>query len=221
MDGFIGSRWNSSIFQAALQLRLLSDLPASIERLQCRYCPSRRDSTTIASSLHALSCGINRGLRNLRHNAICKELKTLLQRAYANVNIETEPIIWQEDTRTIRGDLRYYIHGEQVILDVGVACPTSHISGANEFNSAYHECGAADDMELRKKRHVANVINRGFHPFVLESSGRIGRSASLFLSRICQSRKELRTSFFYNVSTYCAQESSRMLKFLRDKVFVP
>jgi hypothetical protein len=217
-EGYIGSRWNSSIFQSALQIRLLSKFSDSRNEYRCRYCHSRNSSVFIGSTLHALSCNLNRGLRNIRHSTISSELQSLLKRVYPGITIENEPTICEAQDRVIRSDIRYFKDGAPIIIDVGIACPTAHISSASGFNSAYHECGAADEMENRKRTWMDNFVDRGFQPFVLESSGRLGRSASLFLNRICGDNATLRTSFLYNVSTYIAQESGRMLKFMRDKI---
>jgi hypothetical protein len=217
-EGFVGCRWNSSIFQAALQLRLLSDFCNSVNAQVCQFCRPGGLAPAITSTLHALSCGLTCGLRTLRHTTVSKELQALIRRIHRNVVIEDEPVVFENHDRIIRSDIRYYLDGAPVIIDVGIACPTSHLSGVNALNSAYHECGAADSMELRKRQHVENLIGRGFVPFVVESSGRLGRTASLFLSRLCADNRELRTSFLYNISTYIAQESGRMLKFLREKV---
>jgi hypothetical protein len=216
-SGFAGSRWNTSTFQAALQLRLFSDVNNLNVRQVCQFCQPRHAATVIESSLHALSCGLTAGLRNIRHTAVSHELQVLLKRIYPNVLIENEPTVFENTNRVIRSDIRYHVDGNPIIIDVGIACPTSHISGANDLNSAYHECGAADAMEQRKRQNVERFIGRGFIPFVVESTGRLGRAASLFLHRLCVDRTELKTSFLYNLSTHIAQESGRMLQFLRAK----
>jgi hypothetical protein len=217
-DGCIGSRWSSVIFQAALQLRLLADLSTTAERLSCQFCNSGGSARPVTTSLHALSCNLTRGLRNIRHTSINHELQTLLKRIDRTIAIENEPVICEANGHVIRSDIRYIANGSPVIIDVGVACATAHISSANEFNSAYNECGAAEEMENVKRRKMEPFVDRGFHPFVVESSGRLGRTANLFLNRSCMNHKDLRTSFLYNISTIIAQESGRMLKFLRDKL---
>jgi hypothetical protein len=58
-------------------------------------------------------------------------------------------------------------------------------------------------MKNRKRTWMDNFVDKGFQPFVLESSGRLGRSASLFvvIMPLCV------LASYNNVSTYMSQES--------------
>jgi hypothetical protein len=222
--------FSSDEFRCAARARLgegpSNDLPGII-----RVCACSKTYEAAANSLHGLSCALNRGPRNIRHDQIRNRLYQLIKRLNPGIlpprlSMEFDVgsyTIGGEGLRTVRTDIMFIKGAETLYIDIAIIDPAADEYQKPPTSSHLRQDGAASKYEQTKRQHYGRVNTpaslpaSSVIPFVIEASGRLGPSALLFLHSVCGTQTFLRSSFLNDISIICARTAGKMLKMTRDR----
>ena len=177
---------NSTNFQEGLRFRLLM-LPANINYIQCQ-CAGEKDSH------HMFHCRKHGWHWTQRHDLIKKALYHLIKkvRPQAIVNMEQNLSRFKSPTATstaqeFRADIVFNEGLEMAILDVSIVDPSSTKPINNNSHSIAGVAAVTRETEKinKAKGFLPQEMANKFVPFVMESTGRIGKKAAIFLDKIC------------------------------------
>ena len=192
-----------------------------------RVCACNRSFDAHEDSLHGLSCALNRGIRNTRHDSIRDKLYLLIKKLNPGIqqtHLSKEFEVGRTSTdTTVRTDIKYLKGADTFYIDVAVVDPAaSEYQKAPAFSHLTRD-GAASKYERTKRQHYARVTTpsplpeRSIIPFVIEATGRLGPSALLFLHSLCGTQTFSRSKFLTDVNLICARTAGRMFKMTRDR----
>ena len=217
-------------FRCAARARLgegpSNDVPNTI-----RVCACGKSYDAAEKSLHALSCALNKGPRNIRHDSIRNRLFQLLKRlhptstpAQLTMEFEVGTIVSADNSpKIVRTDIKFVKGAETYLIDIAIVDPASDEYQKAPTNSHLRQDGAASKYEHIKRLHYARVNSpaslpaHSIIPFVIEASGRLGPVALLFIYNLCGTQTFLRSSFLSDISITCARTAGKMLKMTRDR----
>ena len=196
-----------------------------------RVCACSKSFNASEDSLHALSCSLNKGIRNTRHDSIRNRLYQLVKKLNPGIqqtHLSMEYIVGQIDTgdgdpRSARTDIRYVKGADTFLIDVVIADPAAlEYQKAPTFSHVTRD-GAASKCERNKRRHYSRVnipaplLDRSIIPFAIEATGRLGPSALLFLHSLCGTQTFSRSTFLKDINLICARTAGRMFRMTRDR----
>jgi Reverse transcriptase (RNA-dependent DNA polymerase) len=196
-----------------------------------RVCACHKSFDAAEDSLHALSCGLNKGPRNTRHDAIRDMLYQLIKKLHPGIqqtHLTMECVVGQiltegENPRNVRTDIKFVKGADTLCIDIAVVDPAAATYMQTPTSSHLYRDGAASKYEREKRQHYSRVSvpsplpPRSVIPFILEATGRLGPSALLFLHTLCGTQTFLRSRFLSDVNLICARTAGRMLKITRDR----
>ena len=177
-------RMYGSAFRLALQRKILA--PPSPQQLEDRLKPCRCGASLEIRShpTHREDCASNQYYFDARHTTICNLLQRYLKVTFPNTPVHREVEITgarqpaKMDVVLNRGSGKFYI-------DVAVTNPACHTNiqiGAATKPDAASE--SREKMKTQKYFYVPNLPGEGPHyfvPFIIESTGRLGKQAIKFL----------------------------------------
>ena len=196
-----------------------------------RVCACHKSFDAAEDSLHALSCGLNKGPRNTRHDNIRDMLYQLIKKVNPGIqqtHLSLEFVVGQivtadENPRNVRTDIKFVKGADTLYIDIAIVDPAASAYRQTPVSSHIHRDGAASKYEREKRQHYSRVNTpaplpaRSVIPFVIEATGRLGPSALLFLHTLCGTQTFLRSRFLSDVNLICARTAGRMLKVTRDR----
>jgi len=155
-----------------------------------------------------------------RHDLVRNALAKFLKRIHPQANIILEPDENGPEDRRRRPDIRAEINGVVHSIDVAIAEPASFRARSNrEFPSSTTPDGAAIQAERRKVTDYAGTIHQDILvPFVLESTGRLGPAAKLFLDKTTNQNIHPRSSFLLEISSILARSMGRLCHSSRTRL---
>ena len=148
-------------------------------------------------SLHGLSCALNKGPRNVRHDSIRDKLYQLIERLNHGIlqtRLSLEFEVGQirptnEPPHVVRPDMKFIKGADTFYVNVAIIDPASAESQKAPTRSHLTQDAALSRYEQIKRQHYSRVnspaaIPPGYIvPFVIEAAGRLGPPALLFLNR--------------------------------------
>jgi hypothetical protein len=181
-------------------------------------------------SLHGLSCSLNKGPRNLRHDNIrdklyqlIKRLNPGIQQTHLSLEFEVGQITSPGDApKHVRTDIKYIKGADTFLIDIGIVDPAASAFQRASTYSHVNLDGAACQYEQTKRQHYARVntpqslLPRSVIPFIIEATGRLGPSALLFLHSLCVTQTYSHSIFISEINLISAHTAGRMLKTTRD-----
>lgn len=175
-------------YRSSLSLRLM--LPCCWTPVgtysQCQHCIATHYGDQAQDSrFHPLSCIRAQGKITKRHDRIRDILASGLRRLFGGHTVQLEPAV---AAGLRRPDIILTIGARTFIIDVAVANPTCrrYLNKSSDLTAL----AAADTMEEHKRREYAGTLASlqlqpdAMIPFVLEATGRLGKSASTFLEQL-------------------------------------
>ena len=225
-EGYFSSDEFRCIARARLGFGPTNDPPGLI-----RVCACHKSFDSAKDSLHALSCGLNKGLRNIRHDNIRNMLYQLIKKVSPGIqqsHLSMEFVVGQittadENPRNVRTDIKYIKGADTLYIDIAIVDPAAFKYRQSPTFSHVTRDGAASMYEREKRQHYSRVNTptalpaRSIIPFVIEASGRLGPSALLFLHTLCGTQTFLRSRFLSDLNLMCARTAGKMLKVTRDR----
>ena len=200
-----------------------------------RVCACGESYTSSTNKYHAELCMRNQGLRTTLHNLIVALLYRLLKKMNPQAGPEdilTEQNVGQivtpnplggQNVRDVRADIIYRKEAQRKIIDVAVANPVGKENLAYPIESHKRLDAAAMSKEKRKRNHYRRVSQptpipeTDVIPFVLETTGRLGPSALLFLHSVCGTQTYRRTIFINECALLCARYAGKILSATRTR----
>ena len=225
-EGYFSADEFRCVARAKLGLGPSNDPPGLI-----RVCACHKSFDACEDSLHALSCGLNKGVRNVRHDAIRNRLYQLIKKLNPGIqqtHLSMEYVVGQidngdGDSRSVRTDIKYVKGADTFLIDIVIADPAaSDYQKAPTFSHLTRD-GAASKCERNKRQHYSRVnspaplLARSVIPFAIEATGRLGPSALLFLHSLCGTQTFSRSTFLKDINLICARMAGRMLRMTRDR----
>ena len=175
---------HGSTYRCALQRKILA--PPTPRQLldQSKPCRCGASATVRAHATHDEDCASNQYYYNSRHHTIARLIKRFLECTYPDAPVHHEALVPgapQNDRMDVileRGSGKYYID----ITITNPACVTNLRKGAAVKNDAASDARAED--KIRKYAYIPSLpgsVPHHFIPFVIESTGRLGKHAVKFL----------------------------------------
>jgi hypothetical protein len=225
-EGYFSADEFRCVARAKLGLSPTNDPPGLV-----RVCACNKSFDAAEDSLHALSCGLNKGFRNIRHDSIRNKLYQLIKRLNPGItqtHLSMEYVVGQIDTGdgdpcSARTDIKYVKGADTFFIDVVIADPAASAYQVAPTLSHLTRDGAASRCERTKRQHYARVntpaplLDRSVIPFAIEATGRLGPSALLFLHSLCGTQTFTRSNFLKDVNLICARMAGRMFRTTRDR----
>lgn len=225
-EGYFSSEEFICIARAKLGIAPSNDLPG-----QFRVCACQKSFDAAEDSLHGLSCALNKGHRNVRHDSIrdllyqlIKRLNNGIQQTHLSLEFEVGQIQPpNEPSYVVRTDIKYIKGADTFYIDVAIIDPASAESQKAPTRSHLTQDAASSRYERIKRQHYSRVnspaaIPPGYIvPFVIEATGRLGPAALLFLHSLCGTQTFSRSNFLSEINLICARTAGRMLKMTRDR----
>ena len=189
VSAFIGL--NQFDFSEGLRRRLLMSPTREGSRLTCQ-CHS---APTESDKFHVFRCKKFQYYWEKRHDMIRDELYHLIKiaRPSAFVHKEQNVTRYRNPSSThhqtdLRCDIMVTDNLEQYIIDVSVIDPTTICAINKGSHSKPFIAAGIREKEKRQDygRYLSSDMLEKFVPFVLESTGRFGHSASSFIDKICK-----------------------------------
>jgi Reverse transcriptase (RNA-dependent DNA polymerase) len=222
-DGYFGSAEFRCAGRNKLGVGPVNDQPGVT-----RVCHCRHEYDPTVEPFHGMSCALTKGYRNRRHNDIRDLLYKLLRKRFPALGPEqlmVEPYVGQTEggIRDIRADIVWIDEAEKLIIDIACVDPgcAAYVKAPVLAWSGIDR--AAGWMEIKKREHYAKVVlplplpANSIYPFVIEASGRLGKSAISLLNRICGTQTFLKSIFLRETSMIAARYMGMMLKATRDQ----
>ena len=226
-EGYFPSDEFRCVVRAKLGLSPTNDPPGLLH-----VCACQKSFDAAEDSLHALSCALNKGPRNIRHDNIRDKLYQLLKRLNPGIqqsHLSMEFVVGQvvpqvdEPPYNVRTDIKFIKGAETFYIDVAIVDPAADEFQKPPARSHITQDGAATKHERTKRQHYSRVSTpaaippRSIIPFVIEVTGRLGPSALLFLHSQCGTQTFFRSQLLSEINLICARTAGRMFKMTRDR----
>ena len=225
-EGYFSSDEFRCVARAKLGLGPTNEVPG-----QVRVCACSKSFDASEDSLHALSCSLNKGIRNIRHDSIRNKLYQLIKRlnpgiqqTHLSMEFEVGQIVTaSQATSYVRTDIKYLKGADTLYIDIAIVDPAASEYQKAPTLSHLTRDGAASKYERTKRQHYSRVtipaplLPRSVIPFIIEATGRLGPSALLFLRSLCGTQTFSRSKFLSEVNLICARTAGRMFKMTRDR----
>jgi Reverse transcriptase (RNA-dependent DNA polymerase) len=225
-EGYFSSDEFRCVARAKLGVGPTNDPPGLF-----RVCACNKSFDASVDSLHGLSCALNKGSRNLRHDNIrdrlyqlIKRLNPGIQQTHLSMEFEVGQITAPGDNpKHIRTDIKYIKGADTFYIDIAIVDPAASTFQKAPIHSHVNQDGAASSYERTKRQHYARVntpeplLARSVIPFIIEATGRLGPSALLFLHSLCGTQTYTRSLFISEINLICARTAGRMLKTTRNR----
>ena len=155
---------------------------------------------------HASNCSLNGRERTFRHTNVCKILAKLIRKTSLNSRVTLEP----RDASSRHPDIAVVDDSGEYHIDVSIVEPTSRHAISRFDSSATTKGVAATFMERSKTAKYANTEWPATVPFVLESTGYLGKCAEVLLEKLTRDSPHLLKWFKGELSLILARCEGRM-----------
>ena len=194
------------VYVAAMRSNLLAPIRRGIRGEAVCRCRSEDGVDIHIHPHHPSNCPLNGRERTYRHSEVCRLLVKLLHKASPNTRVTLEP----RDTGTRYPDIAVVEASETYHIDVSIVETTSRRAITSTVSSATTKGAAASFMERNKTSTYANTEWPDTVPFVLESTGRMGKRAEGLLEHITRDSPPLLNWFKGELSLLLARSEGRM-----------
>jgi len=207
-------RFTEAEFREALRCRLLSSFepPLGRHNLLCACSTRREPIDLISDPTHPSTCSLNKGVIIERHDSIRNVLAKFLKRLHPQAQIVLEPVENGPAGHHRRPDIKAEINGRVFAIDVTIAEPASARAMLHrELSSQTIPDGAALQAEARKRaEYRSSIYEDHLVPFVIESTGRLGPAAKIFLDQVASQDFPSRSAFLLDISVLLACSLGRL-----------
>ena len=155
---------------------------------------------------HSANCALNGRERTFRHTAVNRLFAKLLHKAVPRARITLEP----RDAASRHPDIAVVEDSGVWHVDISIVEPTSRHAVSSNESSAATKGAAAAYMEQIKINKYSNTEWLDTVPFILESSGYLGKRAEALLEKVTKESPHLRTWFKGELSLLLARSEGRM-----------
>ena len=164
---------------------------------------------------HGLDCSSTRGLRIARHHILRDYLANAIKKMFPEANIRKEYKIGVIGESDVIMDIVVDIGLHCYYIDLAVVHPGAESYLNLNVSSHRNQLSASGYEEANKRRHYRRVVPAVnpvcLVPFVIEASGRLGRSAKEFLDTIGVNHSVCVNRLLREVSFICARFRGKML----------
>ena len=164
--------------------------------------------------LHALQCGGACYLDNPRHNDLRDIVYTFAQSCHPETQPKKEQAIIHPVTATrYKGDIVFNKHGVHII-DVSVV---------NTAATRYEGAQLATTKRAKEKiAHYKPLVDQGtvveVHPFILETTGRLGKEALKYLEEYRGHKIRAQTLLLCSIAGALARRNAQRITAIRKKL---
>ena len=194
------------VYVAAMRSNLLAPLRRGMGGEAICRCRSEPGVDLCIHPHHPSNCSLNGKERTFRHSEGCRLLVKLIHKACPNARVTLEP----RDAGTRYPDIAVVEDSETYHIDVSIVEPTSRHAISSTQSSARTKGAAASFMERTKDNTYANTEWRDTVPFVLESTGLMGKRAEGLLEYITRDCPHLMSFFKGELSLLLARSEGKM-----------
>ena len=206
-------RFNSEIrlsnkeYIEAMRFLLLAPFKMNMEGFFT--CRCRRDNpwSLLTHPYHSSNCPLNGRERTTRHTAVCQLLCKLLRKASPTARVTVEP---REASAPRHPDIAVEDDALLFHIDVSIVEPTSVQALTANVGSATTKGATAAYKEREKNSIYASTEWVNVVPFVLESTGHLGKEAEALLEKTTATNRALRSWFLDELSLLLARSQGRM-----------
>ena len=201
------TRLSDKEYVEAMRCFFLAPFRMNIEGASRCRCRRENPWDLLTHPFHSSCCPLNSRERTFRHTAVSALLCKLLRRASPTARVTSEP---RNPSAAHHPDIAIEDNALLFHVDVSIVEPTS-MHALSENVAAYTTKGAAaaskeaEKIALYATTDWANVI-----PFVLESTGHLGKAAEDLLEKTTVEKRYLRTWFLEELSLLLARSQGRM-----------
>ena len=201
------SQLNNREYIEALRFFFLAPFRRNVDGISTCRCRQANPWDLITHPFHASNCPLNSRERTFRHTAVCLLLCKLLRRASPTARVTLEP---REATAARHPDIGVEDNALLFHVDVSIVEPTSMHALSENIAAATTKGAAALSKETAKIAAYSNTNWANVIPFVLESTGHLGKSAEDLLEKTTARQRPLRTWFLEELSLLLARTQGRM-----------
>ena len=191
----------------AMRFLLLSPFKMNADGYSTCRCRSENPWNLLTHPFHSSNCPLNGNERTLRHSAVCNLLCKLLRRASPASRVSSEP---RNSTAPIHPDIAVEENALLFHVDVSVVEPTAVHALAENGGAATTKGAAAGLQETAKLAKYQGSEWTNVIPFVLESTGHLGKQAEALLDKTTADKPVLRTWFLTELSLLLARSQGKM-----------
>ena len=200
-------RLSNKEYIEAARFLLLAPFKMNVEGFSTCRCRRENPWDLLTHPFHSSNCPLNSMERTFRHSAVCSLLCKLLRKASPTSQVSSEP---RDSTAAIHPDIAVEEDALLFHVDVSIVEPTSVHALAENGGSATTKGAAARLMEAAKFAKYQGTEWVNVVPFVLESTGHLGKEAEALLDKITADKKALRAWFLETLSLILARSQGKM-----------
>ena len=197
---------NKEYIEAARFL-LLSPLKMNADGFFTCRCRRENPWNLLTHPFHSSNCPLNSLERTFRHSSVCSLLCKLFRKASPTSRVSPEP---RNSSAAVHPDIAVEENALLFHVDVSVIEPTSTRALAEEGGSATTKGTAARIMEAVKLAKYHGTEWSNVIPFVLESTGHLGKEAETLLDRTTADKRALRAWFLEELSLILSRSQGKM-----------
>ena len=198
---------NNREYIEAMRFFLLSPFKMNADGYSTCRCRRENPWNLTTHPFHASNCPLNSSERTFRHSMICKLLCKLLRKASPASRVSSEP---RNSTAAVHPDIAVEENALLFHVDVSVVEPTSVHALAEDGGSATTKGAAAGLKEEAKRAKYQGTEWANVIPFVLESTGHLGKEAEALLDKTTAGKRTLRAWFNEELSLILARSQGKM-----------
>ena len=191
----------------AMRFFLLSPFRMNLSGASLCRCGQANSCDLLLNPFHSSNCRLNSRERTFRHTAVCLLLSKLLRRASPTSRVTLEP---RDASAAHHPDIAVEDNAILYHVDVSIVEPTSEHAMSANIAAATTKGAAAASKETAKIATYSGTDWANVIPFVLESTGHLGKAAEDLLEKITLERRPLRAWFLEELSTLLARTQGRM-----------
>ena len=190
-----------------MRLFLLSPFRMNLAGASLCRCGQANSCDLLLNPFHSSNCRLNSRERTFRHTAVCLLLSKLLRRASPTSRVTLEP---RDASAAHHPDIAVEDNAILYHVDVSIVEPTSEHAMSANIAAATTKGAAAACKETAKIATYSGTDWANVIPFVLESTGHLGKATEDLLEKITLERRPLRAWFLEELSTLLARTQGRM-----------
>ena len=191
----------------AARFFLLAPFKMNVDGFSTCRCRRENPWDLLTHPFHSSNCPLNGNERTFRHSAVCNLLCKLLRRASPASRVSSEP---RDGSAPIHPDIAVEENALLFYIDVSVVEPTAVHALAENGGSATTKGAAAGLREAAKLAKYRGSEWVNVIPFVLESTGHLGKKAEALLDKTTADKPALRAWFLAELSLILARSQGKM-----------
>ena len=200
-------RLNNNEYIEAMRFLLLAPFKMNMDGFFTCRCRPDNPWSLLTHPYHSSNCPLNGRERTTRHTAVCHILCKLLRKASPTARVTSEP---REASAPRHPDIAVEDNALLFHIDVSIVEPTSVQALTENVGSSTTKGAAAACKEREKNTIYASTDWVNVIPFVLESTGHLGKEAEALLEKITATNRALHSWFLDELSLLLARSQGRM-----------